>query len=96
MEIVKFGSFYADNIAQHSGVEIKGDHVLSLGDTVPGMEIQWVHEGKMFVADRCACLNVTHDQLFKPGGPAEMGKRSSVLMASPTAPGLWATSGNLW
>lgn len=93
MEIVKFGSLYVDNIAQHSGVEIKGDHVLSLGDTIPGMEIQWVHEGKMFVADRCACLNVTHDQLFKPGGPAEMGRKVVGIDGKPYLSGF---VGKLW
>lgn len=93
MEIVKFGSFFVDNIAQHSGVEIEGNHVLSLGDTVPGMEIQWVHEGKMFVADRCACLNVTHDELFKPGGPAEMGRKVISIDGHPYRSGF---VGNLW
>lgn len=93
MEIVKFGSFYADNIAQHSGVEIEGNHVLSLGDTVPGMEIQWVHEGKMFVADRCACLNVTRDELVKPGGPVETGRKVVSIDGKPY---LSRFVGNLW
>lgn len=93
MEIVKFGSFYVDNIAQHSGVEIEGNHVLSLGDTVLGMEIQWVHEGKMFVADRCACLNVTYDELFSPGGPAEMGRKVVSIDGKPYRSGF---VGDLW
>lgn len=70
MEYVKFGSIY------WNGKPIQYDHVelfsgktqsLTVGNTVPGCEIQFVRWGKLLVGECNACNNLSWDVLDKNG-----------------------------
>lgn len=67
MEIKKLGSIYFGSNAVAPGSDCWDDTVISLGNTVPGKELQWVDTGKMLVADRLACINISWDQLSDLG-----------------------------
>ena len=70
MEYVKFGSIY------WNGKPIQYDHVelfsgktqsLTVGNTVPGCEIQFVRWSKLLVGECNACNNLSWDVLDKNG-----------------------------
>lgn len=65
-KIVKFGSLYFDHKSVDVGVAYN-DKPLSIGNTIPGKEIQWVKDGKTLIADRCVCDDISWVQLDQMG-----------------------------
>ena len=65
-QIFKLGSVYLDGQASDVGVAYNGE-ALSFGNGVAGMEIQWVKDGSILVADRCVCTNISWEQLDQRG-----------------------------
>lgn len=66
MTLVKLGSIYFDGDSVDPGSALDGQQ-FSIGDTRPGKELQWVQDGKLLVADRCICVNISWDNLNKMG-----------------------------
>lgn len=62
-EIIKLGSLYLGSRAVLPGTERNVAGPIFVGDTVPGMELQWVRAGSLLVGDRCACTNVSWKNL---------------------------------
>lgn len=65
-KIVKSGSVYFDDKPVEVGAIYKNEE-LSIGDTVPGRELQWVDDGGYLIADRCACINISQKQVLQQG-----------------------------
>ena len=66
MTLVKLGSIYFDGNPVAPGSALDGQQ-FSIGDTRPGKELQWVQDGRLLVADRCICVNISWDNLNKMG-----------------------------
>lgn len=68
MEIRKFGSIYENGQVMEPGFLISSPPDFSLGDTVPGKELQWVElKTGLLIADRCACRNISWLSLNNKG-----------------------------
>lgn len=65
-KIVKLGSLYFDHKPVNVG-SAYNDKPLSIGDTVPGKEIQWIKDGNRLIADRCVCDEISWVQLNQMG-----------------------------
>lgn len=66
-EFIKFGSLYFDGRPQRVGAAYYWES-LSLGSTVPGLELQWVRlQNGILIADRCVCSNISWEQLNQSG-----------------------------
>lgn len=65
-KIIKLGSLYFDRKLVDVGATYN-DKPLSIGDTVPGKEIQWVKDGNRLIADRCVCDKISWNQLDQMG-----------------------------
>ena len=67
MEIIKLGSIYANGHTYIPRFRRDGNENISLGDTVPGKELQWIQYKGKLIANRCACINASWKQLDKIG-----------------------------
>lgn len=67
MEIVKVGSLYCDGEVIQPGSACPGRVSIGLGNTVPGMELQWVKDGDRLIADRCVCVDISWNKLDQQG-----------------------------
>ena len=67
MEIIKLGSIYANGHTYIPRFRRDGNENISLGDTVPGKELQWIQYKGKLIGDRCACINVSWKQLDEIG-----------------------------
>lgn len=67
MEIIKVGSLYSDGEVVQPGSACPGRVSIGLGNTVPGMELQWVKDGDRLVANRCACVAISWQELDDHG-----------------------------
>ena len=67
MEIIKLGSIYANGHTYIPGFRRDGNENISLGDTVPGKELQWIQYKGKLIGDRCVCINVSWKQLDEIG-----------------------------
>ena len=67
MEIIKLGSIYANGHTYIPRFRRDGNENISLGDTVPGKELQWIQYKGKLIGNRCACINVSWKQLDKIG-----------------------------
>lgn len=65
-KIVKLGSVYFDDKPVEVGATYKNGE-LSLGDTTPGQELQWVDDGGYLITDRCVCVNISQNQVLQQG-----------------------------
>lgn len=59
MGIRKFGTLYYGGQAVVPGSCALDNMPISIGDTAPGYELQWVEAGNRLVADRCACVEIS-------------------------------------
>lgn len=67
MEIIKVGSLYSDGEVVQPGSACPGRVSIGLGNTVPGMELQWVKDGDRLIADRCVCVDISWNKLDQQG-----------------------------
>lgn len=67
MEYLKFGTMYEGGTPIKPSSNVTGDLMLTLGDTVPGMEIRWLEYENLLVADRCVCTNISWNTLRETG-----------------------------
>ena len=65
-KIKKLGSLYFEGNPVIPGAIFAGQE-LSIGDTCPGVELQWVDDGGLLVSDRTICTNITWEQLDQKG-----------------------------
>ena len=65
-KILRLGSIYFNDNPVEVGAIYKNE-ALSLGDTVPGRELQWVDDGGYLIADRCICVNISQKQVLEHG-----------------------------
>ena len=61
------GSLYLNGLPMIPSSLCQSDTTISIGDTTPGRELQWVPDGDRLIADRCICFNVSWQQLNKQG-----------------------------
>lgn len=61
-KIKKLGSIYFDGHPASPG-EALAERQFSIGDTCFGMELQWVIDDGLMIADRAICTNITWEQL---------------------------------
>lgn len=68
MEKIAMGGIYLAGTAQMPGFDCGSSADISFGDAVPGRELQWVKlKDGLLVADRCACTNISWNQLHEKG-----------------------------
>lgn len=66
--IRKLGSIYYKGAVANPGFTCyTQDPQISFGDTVPGRELRWVVAGNYLVGDRCACTNISWNNLARLG-----------------------------
>ena len=65
-KIIKLGSICFDGNQTVPGSELF-EQQFSIEDTCPGMELQWVDDGNLLVADRVICTGISWDQLNQLG-----------------------------
>lgn len=61
------GSLYSDGLPMILSSLCQSNTTISIGDTAPGRELQWVPDGDRLIANRCICFNVSWQQLNKQG-----------------------------
>lgn len=61
------GSLYLDGLPMVPSSLCMSNTTITVGDTVPMRELQWVPDGDRLIADRCICLNVSWQQLNRQG-----------------------------
>lgn len=61
--VAGLGSVYVDNIVQTPGNQYDGYGIISIGNTVPGKELQWVLFEDILIADRSILIGVSWDDL---------------------------------
>lgn len=64
--IIKLGTQYLNGIQLNAGLPYE-EGILTIKDTVPGKELQWVKTGDLLVADRCICTAISWDDLNRMG-----------------------------
>ena len=79
--IRKLGSIYHEGAVANPGFTCyTPEPKIFFGDTVPGKELRWVEAGKLLVADRCACTNISWNNLdrlgFVTGWPVRIDGKS--------------------
>lgn len=68
VEIKKLGSIYMEGDPVIPGTAFKYDGAeISLGNTIPGKELEWIEWNGLLVANRCACVAVSWQGLDKHG-----------------------------
>lgn len=67
MTTVEFGSVYFEGAESVSGFSACDSALVSLGNTVPGMELTWVKYKNLLVATRCACVDISWNTLNQLG-----------------------------
>ena len=65
-EIVRLGSLYLNDFPVLPGTSYN-NKCLDVGDTEQGMELEWVQYNGTLYGIRCACLNISWDQLNDHG-----------------------------
>lgn len=65
-EIVRLGSLYLNDFPVLPGTSYN-NKCLDVGDTEQGMELEWVQYNGTLYGIRCACLNISWDQLNDNG-----------------------------
>ena len=67
MEKIMLGTVYLNGEPREPGVLYSGEQI-RLGQSVPGMEIQWVRlSSGLLIADRCVCTQISWEQLHSQG-----------------------------
>lgn len=67
MEKIKLGSIYSAGTLMGSGFIWQDDTPFEIGDTMQGVELQWVPFRNLLIADRVVCNNISWKQLNKLG-----------------------------
>lgn len=68
MKIKKLGSIYMEKEPVIPGTAFKYDGAeICLGNTIPGKELEWVEWNGLLVANRCACVAVSWQELNDHG-----------------------------
>lgn len=67
MGIIRLGSMYLDGQTQDLPFSCQKSTNISLGNTVPGKEIEWVKEKGILVATQCVCVAISWEQLDQLG-----------------------------
>ena len=65
-EIIKLGTQYLDGFQLDTGLPYE-EGILTIQDTVPGKELQWMKVGDLLVADRCLCCAISWNDLNEMG-----------------------------
>ena len=66
-KIRTFGSLYLDGTALQPGIRLEQSRKISLGNTVPGMELEWVDTGSQLIAASSVCRSISWEQLNRIG-----------------------------
>ena len=66
-QTLKFGSLYLDNNPIAPEVEYQPGQIISFGDSVSDMAINWVPVNGLLIADRCLLTNIRWDDLDAQG-----------------------------
>lgn len=67
MEKVKFGTILVDGWVAEPGSYCGTSADVSIGDTVPNLELTWLKHRGLLIADQCACTNISWDELNHAG-----------------------------
>ena len=59
MEKIKLGSIYSAGTLMGSGFIWQDDTPFEIGDTMQGVELQWVPFRNLLIADRVVCNNIS-------------------------------------
>ena len=65
-EIIKLGTQYLDGFQLDTGLPYE-EGILTIQDTVPGKELQWMKVGDLLVADRGLCCAISWNDLNEMG-----------------------------
>ena len=66
-KIRTFGSLYLDGTVLQPGVLLDRSRKISLGNTVPGMELEWLDTGSRLIATSSICRSISWEQLNRIG-----------------------------
>lgn len=67
MTMVELGSVYLGETTSVSGFSACDSTLVSLGDTVPGMELMWVKYKNLLVSTNCVCVDISWNTLCRLG-----------------------------
>ena len=66
VEIIKLGTLYLNGLRLGASFHYE-EGILTIKDTVPGKELQWIKAGDLLVSERCLCCNISWDDLNEMG-----------------------------
>lgn len=67
MTTVKLGSVYFGETASVPGFSACDSTLVSLGDTIPGMELEWVKYNNLLISTNCVCVDISWNTLCRLG-----------------------------
>lgn len=65
--LVELGSVYFGGTASVPGFSACDSTLVSLGNTVPGMELEWVKYNNLLVSTNCVCVDISWNTLYRLG-----------------------------